>query len=171
MSEIKSRSLTISNDRARSVDGSPTHFTVGWHEAIALPDLGIERAFAKIDTGADTSTLHANNVRIVGQGQSRHVQFTPPLLRRQSSCKAWPEGGVRHVTAPLVEERTVRSSMGQDERRVIIRTTLVLGPHRIEAHFSLTNRDGLRFPLLIGRDALAGRALVDPGRAHVLETP
>ncbi len=150
---------------------SPELLVVGWHEPVALPDLGIERAFAKIDTGADTSTLHANNIRVMSRGSERLVQFTPPLLRRQASCKDWPEGGVRHVTAPLVEERIVRSSMGQDEERVIIKTTLVLGPLEIEACFSLTNRDGLRFPLLIGRDALGGRAFVDPGRAHLLEPP
>lgn len=149
---------------------SPNLIVVGWHEPISLPNLGIDRAYAKIDTGADTSTLHANNIRVVGKGAGRRVQFTPPLLRRQESCQGWLEGGVRHVTAPLVEERTVRSSMGEDEERVIISTTLILGPLTLEAHFSLTNRDGLRFPLLIGRDALGGQAFVDPGRAHLLET-
>jgi hypothetical protein len=141
---------------------------VGWHEPVALPDLGIELAYAKIDTGADTSTLHARDVRIVGEGATRLVKFTPPLLRHQSSCESWPEGGVRHVTAQLVEERIVRSSMGEDEIRVIIRTRLVLGPLKFEANFSLTSRVGLRFPVLIGRDALEGRVLVDPAKSHLL---
>lgn len=147
---------------------SPAPLVVGWHEPVALPDLGIELAYAKIDTGADTSTLHARDIRIVGEGEARRVQFTPPLLRRQSSCKEWPEGGVRHVTAPLVEERIVRSSMGEDEVRVIIRTRLVLGSLEFEANFSLASRVGLRFPVLIGRDALEGRTVVDPGRSHLL---
>lgn len=147
---------------------SPALLVVGWHEPVALPDLGIELAYAKIDTGADTSTLHARDVRIVGEGKARRVQFTPPLLRRQTSCESWPEGGVRHVTAPLVDERTVRSSMGEDELRVIIRTRFVLGPLEFEANFSLTSREGLRFPVLMGRDALEGRAVVDPGRSHVV---
>lgn len=147
---------------------SPAALIVGWHEPVALPELGIDLAYAKIDTGADTSTLHARDVRIVGEGTSRHVQFTPLLLRRQTSCESWPEGGVRHVTAPLVEERIVRSSMGEDEIRVIISTRLVLGPLEFEGKFSLTSREGLRFPILIGRDALLGRALVDPGQSHLL---
>lgn len=146
---------------------SPAPLVVGWHEPVALPDLGIDVAYAKIDTGADTSTLHARDVRIVGEGSTRTVQFTPPLLRRQTSCKEWPEGGVRHVSAPLVEERIVRSSMGEDEVRVIIRTRLVLGPLEFEGSFSLTSREGLRFPVLIGRDALEGRVIVDPSRTHL----
>lgn len=150
---------------------SPALLTIGWHEPVALPDLGIELAYAKIDTGADTSTLHARDVRIVGEGGARSVEFTPPLLRRQTSCEQWPEGGVRHVRAVLVEERIVRSSMGEDEVRVIIRTRLVLGSLEFEANFSLTNRVGLRFPVLIGRDALEGRAVVDPGRSHLARVP
>lgn len=147
---------------------SPAPLLVGWHESVALPELGIELAYAKIDTGADTSTLHARDVRIVSEGKVRRVQFTPLLLRRQASCESWPEGGIRHVTAPLVEERIVRSSMGEDEVRVIISTRLVLGPLEFEGKFSLTNREGLRFPVLIGRDALEGRAFVDPGQCHLL---
>lgn len=147
---------------------SPAPLVVGWHEPVALPDLGIDLAYAKIDTGADTSTLHARDIHVVGEGKARRVQFTPLLLRRQTSCESWPEGGVRHVTAPLVEERIVRSSMGEDEIRVIICTRLILGSIEFEAKFSLTNRVGLRFPVLIGRDALEGRAVVDPACCHLL---
>jgi hypothetical protein len=144
------------------------NIVAGWHEKVALPDLGIEQAFAKLDTGADSSTLHARDIAIVGKGDARRVEFTAPLLRRQESCKEWPGGGVRRVQAPLVEERIIRSSNGEDEARVVIATQLVLGELTFEARFSLTSREGLRFPLLIGRDALQGRVLVDAGRAHLL---
>ena|SRR5690606_29691920 len=142
---------------------------IGWHERVALPDLGVEQLFAKIDTGADISTLHASDIVILGQGKDCRVEFTAPLLRRQATCTEWPIGGVRRVSAPLVEERIVRSSNGEDEMRAIIVTTLVLGSLTFPAHFSLTSREGLRFPLLIGRDAIRGRVLVDASRAHLVD--
>lgn len=142
----------------------------GWHEAVSLPDLGIEWAFAKLDTGADGSALHARDIHIlVSEQEQKVVEFTAPLLRRQESCRGFPGGGVRRVRARLVEECIVRSSNGADEPRVVIATEVKLGPLTFTAHFSLTSREGLRFPLLIGRDALSGRILVDSGASHLLE--
>jgi ribosomal protein S6--L-glutamate ligase len=127
--------------------------------------LGIDSAFAKLDTGADTSSLHARDIVVSPSGNE--VEFTAPFLRSQSDCRSWPGGGVRRVRAPLIDERIVRSASGEEVRRVI-ETELVLGSERFSARFSLTNREGLRFFLLIGRDALAGRFAIDPGRAHLL---
>lgn len=146
---------------------------IGWHEAIALPDLGIDRIYAKIDTAADHSTLHAQAIVRVNQGEDGapcdSVDFTPPLLRRQASCEEWPRGGVRRVRAPIIDERVVRSSNGTDDVRLVIATRLVLGGSTLNARFTLTNRDGLRFPVLIGRSALTGEFLVDAGRCHLTE--
>lgn len=147
---------------------APALLRVGWHERVRLPDLGIEQAFAKLDTGADSSTLHARDIVIREDGATRFVEFTAPLLRRQESCQEWPGGGVRRVRAPVADERIVRSSNGEDEARIVIRTTLILGELAFEARFSLTSREGLRFPLLLGRDALAGRVLIDSSDSHVL---
>jgi hypothetical protein len=149
-------------------DSTPM-LVAGWHEVVALPDLGIERAFAKLDTGADGSTLHARGVHLLEDGETPMVEFTPPLLRRQESCKEWPGGGVRRVRAPLVDRCVVRSSNGGDETRFIIRTTLRIAQLTFEAEFSLTSREGLRFPVLIGRDALSSRVVVDSGRSHLLD--
>lgn len=147
---------------------SPTLIVVGWHERVSLPDLGIESAFAKIDTGADSSTLHARDIAIVSREGERFAEFTAPLLRKQTSCESWPGGGLRRVEAPIVDTRIVRSSNGEDESRPIIETTLRVGSSTFLARFSLTNREGLRFPMLIGRDALARRFLVDSEHAHLV---
>jgi ribosomal protein S6--L-glutamate ligase len=140
----------------------------GWHEQVALSALGIDQVFAKLDTGADSSALHARDPVIVTAGEARLVEFTAPLLRSQTSCHEFPPGGVRRVRAPLVEEKIFRSSSGQDEMRLVILTPLTLGSLRFDAHFSLTNREGLRFAVLIGRDALSGRVLVSSEHAHLL---
>lgn len=144
-----------------------TRRVIGWHEWLALPDLGIHRIAAKIDTGARTSALHARDMVVVHTPEGVMAEFTPPLLRHQSDAAAWPLGGVRRVRAPLVDERIIRSSNGVEEPRWVVRTTFVLGGIEFTCELTLTNRAGMRFPVLIGRQALRGRFLVNPGRSHL----
>ncbi|HSC88180.1 MAG TPA: RimK/LysX family protein [Polyangiaceae bacterium] len=139
---------------------------LGWREWLALPELGIERIAAKIDTGARTSALHARDMVVVHTEQGMMAEFTPPLLRHQSGAN-WPGGGVRRVRAPLVDERIVKSSNGDEEPRWVIRTEFVLGGLTFTSELSLTNRAGMTFPVLIGRQALRRRFLVHPGRSHL----
>ena len=146
-------------------DESPA-LIVGWHERVSLPQLGIESAFAKFDTGADGSSLHARDIVILHDEGC--VEFTAPTLRRQSSCLSWPGGGVRRVRAPLVDTRIVRSSNGEEAPRPVVRSLFALGGSEFEVDFSLTSREGMRFPILIGRNALQGRFLVDSGNSHLL---
>lgn len=149
-----------------SLDARPL---LGWHEWLALPELGIHRIAAKIDTGARTSALHARDIIMIpgGPGEGMWAEFTPPLLRRQSDSAAWLRGGVRRIRAPLIDERIVRSSNGKEEPRWVVRTSFVLGELEFKSELTLTNREGMRFPVLIGRQALRGRFLVDPGRSHL----
>jgi hypothetical protein len=139
---------------------------LGWREWLGLPDLGIERIAAKIDTGARTSALHARDMVVVHTEQGMMAEFTPPLLRSQQG-PGWPTNGVRRVRAPLVDERIVRSSNGTEEPRWVIRTEFVLGGLTFQSELTLTNRAGMRFPMLIGRQALRRRFLVNPGRSHL----
>jgi hypothetical protein len=131
---------------------------IGWREWIGLPDLGIERIAAKVDTGAKTSALHARDVVVLPGGW---VEFTAPLLVHQRHVEQWERGGVRRVRAPLVEERIVRSSNGEDEQRTIVKTTIVVQGIAFVCEFSLTTRTRLRFPVLLGRSAVKGRFLVN----------
>jgi len=137
---------------------------VGWFEPISLPTLGIELCYGRIDSGADFSTLHARDVTLVGTGSE--VEFTPPLLRRQTSSDHFPAGGVRRVRAPCVDQRIIRNSGGTEELRYVILTELRLGNVTTETELSLTHREGMRFPLLVGRQTLVdlGQLLIDPGR-------
>jgi len=137
---------------------------VGWFEPISLPNLGIELCYGRIDSGADFSTLHARDVTLVGTGSE--VEFTPPLLRRQTSSDHFPAGGVRRVRAPCVDQRIIRNSGGTEELRYVILTELRLGNLITETELSLTHREGMRFPLLVGRQTLVelGQLLIDPGR-------
>ncbi len=159
----------MSDDAEQPPARAPTQkrVVVGWREWLGLPELGIVRIAAKIDTGARTSALHARDMVVVHTDEGMMAEFTPPLLRSQGDAGAWPRGGVRRVRAPLIDERIIRSSNGEEEPRWVIRTNFVLGGIAFASELTLTNRGGMRFPVLIGRQALRRRFLVNPGRSHL----
>jgi hypothetical protein len=138
-----------------------TRSMVGWREWAALPDFGVKRINAKIDTGAKTSALHAFRIREVVIGGEDHVEFfLHPVQRRRK-----PEVFCR---APVLGRRVVRSSNGQEEERYVIETRLCLGGKIWKIELTLTNRDAMGFRLLVGRDALRRRFVIDPGASYLL---
>ncbi len=136
---------------------------IGWREQVALPDLGLPSLAAKIDTGARTSALHAVDHMLVEVNGESCVEFTVPVHNRRTS---------RRVRALLVDEREIRNTSGIPERRLIVRSTLLMGRHRWHIEVSLANRERMEFDLILGRTAIRKRGiLVDPGRSFVLGQP
>lgn len=133
---------------------------VGWREWVGLPELGIPRIKAKIDTGARTSALHAYDVRFVRRGGKRIVKFRVHPEQKNSRDFVEAEG-------VWLEERKVRSSSGTESIRPVIRTEVQVGDQRWPMELTLTRRDAMGFRLLLGRQALKGRCLVDPGRSFL----
>lgn len=129
---------------------------VGWKEWISLPELELPAIKAKIDTGAATSSLHAYNIKYVRIGGKRYVRYE--LHPIQKSKKA-----VVYCLSPLVEVRGVKSSTGQTRKRPVILTTLKIGNFEWQIELNLTNRDSMGMRMLIGREALSPRALVNSG--------
>lgn len=134
---------------------------IGWREWVGLPDFGIARIKAKVDTGARTSALHAWNIRLDEQSDGAWVVFDLHPLQRDDTM-------IVACRAPLRDLREIRNSGGQRERRYVVRTSLQIGPLVYPIDVSLTNRDEMGFRMLIGRSALRGRFTVDPGRSFVL---
>lgn len=132
---------------------------VGWREWLALPELGVDWVKAKIDTGARTSALHAFNV-------SRFTQHGEPWIRFE--VHPWQRDNARSIiaTAPLVEMRHIRSSNGKEELRPVIAATVRLANVSFVAEITLTRRDVMGFRMLLGRQAIRDRFLVDPGRSY-----
>ena len=68
----------------------------------------------------------------------------------------------------MLDQRQVTDSGGHRETRYVIVTTVSLGAESFEAEMTLTDRETMRFRMLLGRTAMRGRCLVDPGRSYLL---
>lgn len=138
--------------------------SIGWREWLALPELGIERIKVKVDTGARTSALHASGIEHFDKDGVPWVRFKVHPLQRDVRTTVCAE-------APLLDEREVRSSSGKATRRPVIATRMVLGGVVWTAELTLVRRDVMGFRMLLGRQAVRRRFLVDPGRSYLLGKP
>lgn len=148
------------------VSASQSHPDVlGWREWLSIPDLGIRRIKAKIDTGARSSCLHTRGLEVYrdSSGEDR-VRFSVHPLPLKPAV-------VNECDFPLLDRRIVRDSGGHEEERPFIRVPVVLGRHTWEVEFSLTNRDNMKFRMLLGRTALKGRFLVNPSLSYQFGKP
>jgi len=135
--------------------------TLGWREWISLPDLGIRRIKAKVDTGARTSALHAFEVRSYSENGRDLVEFRMHPLQKDNET-------VVTCVADVLDIRTVTDSGGHKEERFVIRTTLTIGTHSWPIEATLTARDDMLFRMLLGRTAIKGRAQVNPARSYMV---
>jgi hypothetical protein len=134
--------------------------TVGWREWIALPELGVARVKVKVDTGARSSALHAYDMRMHDRRGRPYVTFVIHPLQRTTDRTV-------SARAEIVALRSVRCSNGQIEIRPVIHTAVALGEQSWPIELTLTNRDEMGFRMLLGRQAIRGRFLVDGGRSYL----
>ena len=134
---------------------------VGSEEWCSLPGLGLPAIKARVDSGAATSSLHAFNIVPFQRDGELWISFEVHPLQNDRSVVA------RHE-APVLEQRGVRNTSGISENRYVIREELVLGEQRWPIELTLTNRDAMGYRMLLGREAMVGRVLVDPEGSHQL---
>ena len=133
---------------------------VGWREWVALPDLGIHKLKVKVDTGARTSALHAFQINYYEEKEQPMVCFA--IHPRRGHPK------VIECRAPVIDQRWVTDSGGHREERYVIQTTIVMAGNSWPIEITLTNRDDMRFRMLLGRTAMKNRLIVDPAASFLL---
>ncbi len=135
--------------------------TIGNQEWCSFPDLGIPAIKARIDSGAKTSSLHAFNIRGFERNSENWVSFD--LHPIQNNRKI-----VINCEAKSVDKRMVKSSSGVAETRHVIQVPIKLGDNTWDVELTLANRDSMGLRMLLGREAMQNRVLVDPSIDHAL---
>lgn len=135
--------------------------TIGWWEYLLLPELSHRKIKAKIDTGAKTSALHAEDIEIFSERGRKKVRFT--LFPNQKDRK-----NKKIVTAKLIDQRIIKSSIGNKTYRPVIETPIKIGDQTFLIELTLVNRDLLGFRMLLGRQAMKGKFLINPSRKNIL---
>lgn len=133
---------------------------IGWREWLALPELGIERIKAKIDTGARTSALHAFSLRPFDVDGQHKIRFDIHPLQHNTSS-------VITCVADVVDKRMVSDSGGHREERYVIKTLITLYGQNWPIEITLTEREDMLFRMLLGRSALQKRFVVNPARSFI----
>jgi hypothetical protein len=133
----------------------PAQILVGWKEFLDFPEWGLKRVRVKVDTGACTSALGVVNYHVQDNhpaGPLAHLELA--LYRRR------PER-LTLVQTPVVATVVVKDSGGRKEQRPVIEVQIRLGPVVKRIRMTITRRCAMCYPILLGRQALAGHFVVD----------
>lgn len=132
---------------------------IGWREWVGLPDLGVAAIKAKVDTGARSSALHAFDLHRFERDGAPWVRFQVHPIQRSDAHTV-------EVEAAVVDVRSVRSSSGKASVRPVIATQVTLLGATWPIELTLASRDEMGFRMLLGREAIRHRFLVDAGGSY-----
>ncbi|MFC4993701.1 30S ribosomal protein S6--L-glutamate ligase [Rubritalea tangerina] len=134
---------------------SPSKIIVGSAEWLTLPSLNVPAIKARVDSGAKTSSLHAFNIQSFKRNGETWVHFDVHPIQKNRKTTVRCE-------AKVTDRRIIKSSNGEREKRYVIRTTMELAGENQSIDITLSNRDNMGYRMLLGREAMQGRMLVDP---------
>lgn len=133
---------------------------IGWREWISIPDMHIQQIKVKVDSGARTSAIHAEDIEIVKKRGKKFVCFK--IFPMQKDKKNGKE-----VTLPMIDERWVKSSVGHQTLRPVVLVDIKIGDYEVPIELTLVNRDLMGFRMLLGREAIKNLFLLDAGRSFL----
>jgi len=147
------------SETEQNVNADSPLIIIGWREWLSLPDLGVPRIKAKIDTGARSSSLHAYDIEQFEREGCSMVRFKVHPIQRREQLEICCSAEVHDI-------RSVRTSSGQATDRIVIQTTASWLDQTWTIDLTLADRSQMGFRMLVGREAMRGRMLVDPGRSY-----
>ncbi len=133
---------------------------VGNKEWCTFSELNIPAVKARVDSGAKTSALHAVNISPFDKQGTTWVRFEVHPIQNNETT-------IIHCEAEVIDSRVIKSSSGTTEQRYVIKSELTLDGHQWDIEVTLTNRDSMGFRMLLGREAMVGRIIVDPEESYV----
>jgi hypothetical protein len=137
---------------------------LGWREWVALPEFSINLIKAKIDTGARSSALHAETIEPYVKNGEQWLMFTVAPEQKHNNS-------IIECHAPVKDRRQVSDSGGHKQRRYVIETQVLFGQQLIQVEITLTNRDSMRFRMLLGRTAINKHFFINPNASYLLGKP
>ncbi len=145
---------------ARPVSSDPVQL-YGWQEKVKVGDM-VDTMVAKLDTGATTSSLHAENQQIFERDGKKWVKF---VVKDPSK----PDSKRFDMEAPLTRTVLIKEPGGESARRNVVRLTFLIGERSIKSEFTLNNRNNMTCPILIGRSTIQVLGWVDPSRTYLAD--
>ena len=134
---------------------------IGSEEWCAFPDLALPAIKARIDSGAKTSSIHAFNIHTFRRSGELWVSFEVHPLQNNRRT-------VIRCEKPVIDRRSVKSSSGVSETRYVISAPIKMGSEIWDVELTLANRDSMGYRMLLGREAMSGRVVIDPSQSFCL---
>lgn len=145
---------------ARPVSPDPSQ-VYGWREKILID--GIEgKIYAKLDTGAYTSSIHAEETELFERDGKKWVRFIVTEPRMKDSPRV-------RIEAPLVRIARIKNPGGESETREVVRLAFKIGERKLRGDFTLNNRSNMLSAVLIGRTTIRELGWIDPSRTNLAD--
>jgi hypothetical protein len=145
---------------AKPVSAEPIQI-YGWREDLLIKGI-TGKLVAKLDTGALTSSIHAEEKELFERDGKKWVRFivTDPSLKKPTRSR---------IEAPLVRIAKIKEPGGESIAREVVRLSFTIGDRKMSGEFTLNNRSNMLAPVLVGRTVIKDLGWVDPGRTHLAD--
>ncbi|AOW21098.1 30S ribosomal protein S6--L-glutamate ligase [Urechidicola croceus] len=137
--------------------------TIGSEEWCALSELKIHAIKVRVDSGAKTSSIHAINISTFKKNGEKWVRYEILPIQNNRRINI-------HCESKVCDTRTVKSSTGISEKRFVIKTPLTIGENTWEIEVTLANRDSMGYRMLLGREAMIDRMIIDPSQQTLIKS-